>query len=223
LINVYLVPVGKERFELYAEAPEESPLDPPPGRGALQRWVHEAGIQWHALVDAARRGQEKGRLAGWRDAVVRRMAETIAEQRTLWALRGRSSAMLFFPAMLNETSAQAALRAALAHGRRHHGRWLIVDGVLFLASGILAIVPGPNLIAYYFLFRLVGHLQSWRGARDGMARIAWRVEASQSLAELAALVDVPRAVRASRVAAIAAHLNVPRLSVFFDRAAVPSS
>jgi hypothetical protein len=128
-----------------------------------------------------------------------------------------------FPSTLTAESAQATLNRALAEARRHHGWWLIVDVVLLLGSAVLALVPGPNLIAYYFLFRLVGHLQSWRGARDGLERVTWRCEANQSLAELASLVDVPRAARASRVAAIAARLNVPRLSAFFDRAAVPSS
>ncbi len=185
--------------------------------------MHDAGVRWHALVDEARRGQGDGRVARWRDALVRRLAETIAEQRTLWTLLGRASATLLVPSTLSEAAARSTLHALLAHGRRHHGRWLLMDTMLFVASAVLAIVPGPNLVAYYFLFRLVGHLQSWRGARDGMNRVAWSVEANQSLAELATLVDVPRADRAARVAAIAARLNVPRLSAFFDRAAVPSS
>ncbi len=222
-MTVYLVPVGKSRFELYAEPPEEPSTPPSLHAGFLQRWSYLAAIRWHEIVDAARRGQGSGRLARGRDAVVRRLAETIAEQRTLWGLRGRSAATVLFPSLLSTASARATLNASLAQARRHHGWWLVIDVILLLGSAVLALVPGPNLIAYYFLFRLVGHLQSWRGARDGLERVAWRLEANQSLAELASLVDVPRAARASRVAAIAARLNVPRLSAFFDRAAVPSS
>jgi hypothetical protein len=79
------------------------------------------------------------------------------------------------------------------------------------------------VISWYFFFRVVGHFLSWRGARRAAERVRWRFEADQSLAELAALVDVPRAARAPRVAAIAARLNLPRLSAFFDRVAVPSA
>ena len=222
-MTVYLVPVGKGRFELYAEPPEESSTAASPDAGFLQRWTHLAGVRWYALVDAARRGEGNGRLARWRDAVVCRLAETIAEQRTLWELRVRSAATVLFPSTLSAESARATLNATLAQARRHHGWWLIVDVILLVGSAVLALVPGPNLIAYYFLFRLVGHLQSWRGARDGLERVAWRFEANSSLAELASLVDVPRAARASRVAAIATRLNVPRLSAFFDRTAIPSS
>lgn len=220
---VYLVPVGKSRFELYAEPPDEPSTLPSRDAGFVQRWSHAATVQWHALVDTARRGEGSGRIAHWRNAVIRRLAETIAEQRTLWGLRGRASATVLFPSTLTADSARATLNASLAQARRHHGWWLTVDVILLIGSAVLALVPGPNLIAYYFLFRLVGHLQSWRGAGHGLQKVAWQFEANQSLAELASLVDVPRAARASRVAAIAARLNVPRLSAFFDRAAVPSS
>ncbi len=111
----------------------------------------------------------------------------------------------------------------LAHARRHHLRWFIIDLILFIGSGILFFVPGPNLVAYYIAFRLVGHLQSWRGARQAAETIAWTFEPDPGLAELASLVDVPRETRAPRVAAIAERLNLPRLTAFFDRVAVPSS
>jgi hypothetical protein len=101
-------------------------------------------------------------------------------------------------------------------------RWLIVDLLLLTISGILAIVPGPNLLAYYFMFRVFGHLRSWRGARHGTEAVVWSFEADASLTELGSLVDVPRDARAPRVAAIAERLNLPHLSVFFDRVAVPS-
>ena len=220
---VYLVPVGKTRFELYAEPPEDLSPVPPAEAGRFQRWSYLIGVRWHELVDAARRGHGAGRIARMRDSLVRRLAETIAEQRTLWGLRACPVATLLFPSTITREAARAALNGSLAAARRHHGWWLVIDVVLLIGSAVLALVPGPNLIAYYFLFRLVGHLQSWRGARHGIDQVQWSFEDSQSLAELAALVDVPRAVRAPRVAAIAERLNVPRLSAFFDRAAVPSS
>jgi hypothetical protein len=53
--------------------------------------------------------------------------------------------------------------------------------------------------------------------------IKWSHEPDAGLAELASLVDRPRAERAMRVAAIAARLKLQRLSSFFDRVAVPST
>lgn len=221
-ITVFLVPAGHDRFELYSEAPDDSPAAPAQHDRAFRKWAHRASVRWHALVEAARHGSPVGRLARWRDRIVSRLAETIAEQRTLWALRDQSSAVLHCPSSLESGRPRAILHAVLAHARRHHLRWLIIDLILFVASGILFFVPGPNLVAYYIAFRLVGHLQSWRGARQAIERVTWAFEPDSGLAELASLVDVPRAARAPRVAAIAARLNLPRLSAFFDRVAVPS-
>ena len=105
------------------------------------------------------------------DAAVRRLAETIAEQRTLWALAQLREAILLFPASVGEQEARAALERALAAARRHHGWWMVVDAPLFVASGLAALIPGPNLLAYYLGFRLIGHWLSWRGARHAATSV----------------------------------------------------
>ena len=220
---VFLVPAGRDRFELYSEAPEEPGTPPGQEDGRFRRWAHSASRP----VAAARRSgaASAGRAAGWpswRDAVVCRLAETIAEQRTLWALRTRTEATLSYPATIAVERARSAVDKALSHARRHHQRWFIIDLILFVSSVVFFFIPGPNLVAYYFAFRLIGHLQSWRGARQAMDVIKWSFEPDAGLAELASLVDLPRAERAPRVAAIAARLNLPRLPSFFDRVAVPS-
>jgi hypothetical protein len=216
---VYLLAVGRNRFELYSEPPEEPGAPPHPGAGRLRQWAHAASVRWHELVEVARRRTSTGRIARWRDAVVRRLAETIAEQRTLWALAQQTEAKLLFPASLGERDARVALDRALGTARRHHGWWIVVDAPLFVASGILTPVPGPNVIAYYLGFRLVGHWLSWRGARHATNQLQWTLEPDGSLAELASLVNIPRAARASRVDAIAARLNLHRLPAFFERVA----
>ena len=225
-MTVYLVPAGGGRCELYSEAPDEpDDGDASEAReGFIRRSIHTIGVRWRELVDLARRGNATGRFARWRDSLVSHLAESIAEQRTLWALRKVATATARYPANASETAARGILDSLLSNSRRHHLRWLMIDLVLVLITGpLFFFVPGPNVIAYYFLFRVIGHLMSWRGARQAIELIEWRLESDQSLAELASLVDVPRAARASRVAAIAERLSLPRLSAFFDRVAVPSS
>ena len=219
---VYFVPAAHGHFELYSEAPE-TPVDEAPPTGRFRRWIHTANAQWRELVERAQHGGRGGRVARWRDRVVCTLAESIAEQRTLWALRNQTAAVVRVPAPLSAEEALRLMRAEFARARNHHLRWLVVDLLLFIVSGVLALVPGPNLIAYYFAFRVVGHLQSWRGARQGMDRITWAVESDAALTELAALVNEPREARARRVEAIARQLNLPHLAAFFDRVAVPSA
>jgi hypothetical protein len=217
---VYLVPTGRSRCELYSETPDESLHLPDERAGRLQRWMHAISVQWHAVVEQARRGHSPGRFARWRDRLVCKLAESIAEQRTLWSLRTCSSASLQHPAGLPKDAAKRILDDLLAHARRHHGRWLLADLVLMLAAVVLTLVPGPNLLGFYFLFRVIGHLQSWRGARQAIDKVTWSFEPSAELDELMTLVDVPRAARASRVADVARRLNLPRLTAFFERVAV---
>ena len=220
---VYLVPAGRERFELYSEPPEDPDTPPDEGASRVRRWLHHANLQWQAVVETARRGSSTGRFGRWRDKIVCHLAESIAEQRTLWRLGSETGATAKHPAGMDGDRGRAILMAELAGARTHHLRWLLVDLTLFVATGVVAIVPGPNIFAYYMLFRVIGHGRSWWGARRGLVSVAWTFEADACLAELAALVDVPRAARAPRVAAIAERLNLPRLSAFFDRVAVPSA
>jgi Mitochondrial K+-H+ exchange-related len=220
-MTVFLVPAGRGRFELYSEAASAS-VEEVPSAGWFRRFLHSANARWHGLVAAAQQGRGRGRLARWRDRLICAVAESIAEQRTLWALRLVDAATVRMPTSLSTAEAHALVRTALTHARRHHARWLAVDLVCFVLSGVVAIVPGPNLIAYYFAFRVVGHLQSYRGARQGLERIAWSFVPDSGLSELATLVDVPRDSRAQRVEAIAQRLELADLAAFFDRVAVPS-
>src|SRR5262245_26379144 len=202
-MTVYLVPAGRNRFEMYSEAPDDPQDAPVDQEGFLRNLVNNVSVRWRELVDLARRGEGTGRFARWRDTLICHLAESIAEQRTLWALRSETSSTVRYPATIAETAARTTLDALLAASRRHHLRWLAIDLLLVIITGpLFFFVPGPNVIAYYFLFRVIGHLLSWRGARQAMEAIAWRHESDQSLAELASLVDLPRAARASRVAAI---------------------
>ncbi len=224
-MTIYLVPARRGRYELYSEAPEidETAAAQPPPEGRLRRWMQRANEQWHHLVTQARQGRGRGRFARWRDRFVCALAESIAEQRTLWALRGETTTTVQMPATLEVDQARALLMTNLADARRHHLRWLIVDTIIFAVSGVLALVPGPNLLAYYFAFRCIGHLQSWRGARQGMDAIAFTFVHDHDLTALTALVDVPRTMRAPQVEAIAERLNLRHLADFFDRVAVPSA
>jgi len=216
---VYLVPVGPGRYELYSEPPDE--IDAAPRDGFFARHAYRFRERWREVVHTARRGDRPtGVLARARDWTVCRISETVAEQRTLWSLRQLASIELRYPSDLSAADAASLPRRLLLAARRHHGLWLVVDGLLFALSGLLMLLPGPNVIAYYFGLRVVGHFLSWRGAACGLDRVEWQQHAEPALAELRALADVPRESRASRVEAIAASLNLPRLAAFFDRVAV---
>ena len=225
--TVYLVPIGSGRFDLYTEPAAEGADSPGAGRedaGAWRRLRHRIHERWKHAADAAQaaRGSGGGRLARMRDWLVRRIAESIAEQRTLWSLRGVTSATFAFPADLSDASAAAIRQQLLARARRHHGWWLVMNVAGVAVTAILVLLPGPNLIGYYFAFRVVGHYLSWRGASQALDRISWRPTPEPALTELGGLAQLPREQRVDRVEALAARLHLPRLAAFFDRVAIPA-
>src|SRR5215212_2730485 len=131
---VYLVPVGAGRFELYSEAPA------PPEEGFWKRTMHNAQVRWREAVHSARSSDSSG---GWfarlRDRAVCHAAESIAEQRTLWSLRSCTTATLVHPSDLTGASILEVRDRLLSRARRHHGRWLAIDTLLLVVSGLLAL------------------------------------------------------------------------------------
>jgi hypothetical protein len=100
---VYLVPIGRGRFELYSEPADEA-INATSGDGFFRRQAHRIAARWRDALHASHAGgrpRSRGRIARWRDAVVRRLAETVAEQRTLWALRHEAAATAVYPANLD--------------------------------------------------------------------------------------------------------------------------
>jgi hypothetical protein len=139
-------------------------------------------------------------LARARDWVVSSIVEMVAEQRTLWSLRDASSATLVYPSDFATHQEIAERNRILVHARRHHGVWLVIDAALFAGSGVFVLIPGPNVLAYYFAVRVVGHYLCWRGAGQALTRTIWETRSEPALAELGSLVNVPREARAPRVA-----------------------
>jgi hypothetical protein len=226
-MDVYLVPVGPERYELYCESAEDAPVAHEESSSGMFRRLQARFSQVLAAVEheyereraplAAHRHTRDGALRRLRARAVRWVAERVAEQRLLWRLRGQRQVRALYPASLDDGRALSVIRRTLEHDGDYHLRWLVLDTVGLVASGLLAPIPGPNLLAYYFTFRVVGHLLAVRGARHGVRRVEWRMEASPLLGSLAALDGVPVDARLERVRAIEHELGLTRLARFYER------
>jgi len=226
-MDVFLVPVAPDRYELYCEEHEEPPAagDPPPG-GFFKRLKHRVTEQLAEAERQRRRGpaaDEAPRtfLARLHARTMRWVAEWIAEQRLLWQLRGRADACLIYPDDVSEAHARQLLRRSLQRDWARHRFWMIVDSFGLVGSVLLILLPGPNVIGYYFLARTVGHYLSLRGARQGLTAVDWAVDPSPALATLRSIVADPPDARAERVTAIAHTLRLEHFASFFQRSATP--
>src|SRR5687768_3023339 len=132
-MDVFLVPAGHDHYELYTEEPDDEPqpeeLPPPPASGIWARSKYRVIALFfklkfkfqRVLAEAERerrRGvaarENDGRWARIKGAVMRWIAESIAEQRLLWNLRRTDSASFLYPDDLSEADAVAVLRKQLA-------------------------------------------------------------------------------------------------------------
>ena len=169
-----------------------------------------------AQADRPRRGW----LGKARSRAMRWVAESIAEQRLLWHLRGQSDAVLYHPDDIDGATATALLRKQLGRDLDKHQFWLIFDALGLLVSFILVPIPGPNLFLYYFAFRVVGHYLSLRGARQGLNVTAWATQPRAPLTELRRAAALDPASREQHVNDIAVRLQLEHLATFFQRTAV---
>jgi hypothetical protein len=114
---------------------------------------------------------------------------------------------------------QTLMHRMLQRDHDRHKIWLVIDTIGLAASTILVLVPGPNVLGYYFAFRVVGHWLSMRGASQGLHVVAWSGRPCAPLTDLRRVFVLDPGERERHVHAIAARLRLPRFPTFFERVA----
>ena len=222
-MDVFLIPVAADRYEPYCESSEvqaDQEGEAPP-RGLLRQAWRRFQLMLRAAEQEQRKPEADRDTASWTGRLMAWVAERVAEQRLLWHLRKVHEAALHFPADLPAGQAERVLRIQLRQDADRHRRWMYIDAILTGITGpLLFFVPGPNLVAYFFLFRAVGHYLSQRGARHGLDRVKWIAVPSDPLVDLRRAIGLEDPQRSERVQHVAARLRLPQLPVFVSRVVV---
>jgi len=221
-MDVFVIPVGADRYEMYCEHRTEiEPDGDAPPTGWLARLQRRFG---QILRDAE--DQEEGRsrrdaprgLAGRLQArLMSWIVERIAEQRLLWNLRTRTAAVAVHPDDVPFEEVLAQVRRMLRRDYERHRFWLVIDAIGLAVTALFTIIPGPNLLAYYFTFRVGGHWLSMRGAANGQHRVAWTGRPSRPLTSLRDVWILTPPERRRRVREVADELRLAKLPRFVDR------
>jgi hypothetical protein len=220
-MDVYVVPVSGNRYELYCEAASE----PETGEGeASVGFIGRLRLRFSEMVRAAEEENpdEPPQPGGWLARLQRWslgwVAQRIAEQRLLWNLRRQTAATAVHPAHLTAEQVDALVRQTLRHDFERHRRWLVIDAFALAITGpLLFFIPGPNVVAYFFTFRVFGHWLSMRGALQGLRRVRWSSRPSAALDGLRNLASLAPARREARVGEIEAELGLQHLARFVAR------
>ncbi len=226
-MDVYVIPIGRDRYELYCEMSADAELAvaaaPPSGFFATLR--HKFSVMLKAAEERQQGRAEPLAGRGWlgrmQDRALEWIAKRIAEQRLLWNLRRHTAVTAAHPQDMSFGQVHTLIKRTLQRDYERHRLWLVVDTIGLIASGPVALVPGPNVLAYYFAFRVVGHWLSMRGAAQGIHRVRWTGRPCPPLTELRELGALDPDARDARVHDIAARLRLQHLSSFFERVAIP--
>jgi len=141
----------------------------------------------------------------------------------LWHLRRLTTAHLHHPSDITSERALEIMRLSMVRDRDRHFRWLLIDAFLMICSAALVVVPGPNVIGYYFAFRVVGHYLSWRGARQGLDAVTWTTAPCDPLIDLRDALHLEPPQRDARIDELAERMRLPRLALFVNRLCWPAS
>jgi len=230
-MDVFVIPIGRDRYELYGEQPEETDEVDEAPEGFIGRLRHRFVTTIRAAEErrnqkAALDDEPKGFVGRMQARMMAWVVERIAEQRLLWNLRGQTTATVAHPNDMTFDQVLVLVRRTLQRDYDRHRRWMIIDGILFVVTFVLLgpfflLVPGvANLPALYFGFRTVGHWLSMRGAGQGLHRVTWSGRPCPPLGELRELAVLEPQVRHQRIEDIAARLRLQHLSTFFERVAI---
>ena len=221
-MDVFVIPVGADRYELYYEQQsDEAEPDEPESTGMFARLQRRFSELLRAAEEHRHEKREQAAARSWtgrmQDHMMSWIAKRVAEQRLLWNLRNNDRVVAVHPSDVAFEVVMPHIQQTLERDFERHRFWLFVDTAGLIVSGLLAIVPGPNLLAYYFLFRAGGHFLSMRGAARGRSVVVWEGRPCEPLAELREVLKLPRRDRHSRVEAIEATLHLRHLTTFFER------
>jgi hypothetical protein len=194
-VDVFVIPVGRQRYELYAEQPAGAGLNE---EAAPSGFVGRIRHRFSELVRAAEARQRVGTphdqsktlFGRIQDRAMAWVAERAAEQHLLWSLRGQTTVVVAHPSDMAFPEVEAMIHRTLQRDYERHRRWTIIDGLLFVITFVLLgplflLIPGiANLPALYFGFRAVSHFFSMRGAAQGLHRVHWSGRPCPPLSEL---------------------------------------
>ena len=225
ILEVYLIPVSATTYELYCETSDD---DTSIGRSG-KRGLHMRFLEMIEQSQESRRTKKLATMSqnqevtqSWsvrvRSWIMSWVAEAVLDWRLLWCLRNQTTVKLLYPADIDGSSALEIARSNLKSNADRHRMRLIIDGILAGISGpLLFFVPGPNLIAYYFVFRTVGHGLAWRGAKNGLDKADWSKEQSSALIRLRSIMSLDPDKCMRDVRDIEEELKLEHLSTFIER------
>ena len=213
-MKVYLLSLDDERCVFYSEGPEivaeDTIVAAVAPRAGLRGWVERKYRSLQLVLTESEKG------VGLR---VRRIWEwlqkrTYPDEPLLRSLRGVRGVELNHPSSLTEDETCRLWNEYLKSRQGRHAFWFVLNALISPVTLLLAPLPGPNVIGYWFIYRSVCHWLARLGARQ--ARQQEQVETKFQRTE--ALDGSIGAADGERIANLSSTLSLQGLEAFLERA-----
>ena len=162
-MKIYLLSLDSGRCVFYSEGPEAAAeTEAAAPRRGMRGWAERRYKNLQAILNESEKG------VGLR---VRRIWEWLQkrippDEPVLRSLRGVRAVVLHHPSTLTEEKAHSLWQGYLKSRQRRHMFWFIMNALVSPLTLLLAPLPGPNVIGYWFVYRAVCHLLARLGARN---------------------------------------------------------
>ena len=210
-MNVFMIPLGTSGPVFYSEGPAREDArpshEPKAGpRGWLERKFRSMQTALHRSEGGM--GLRIRRLWGW---LQRRIPP---DEPLLRRLRKAGMVVVHHPSMFTREEARAEWLKYLAGRRGRHLLGLALNLAISPLTVLLVPVPGPNVVGFWFVYRIVCHALALLGIRRASGpRVTTAFRPSADLDE------VPGETLRSRAARIAAGHGLAGLGAFLGRIA----
>lgn len=119
--------------------------------------------------------QAEGGLWLWLKALIHYLESRIDPAETLMKqLRHADVVEVVYPAAHPEKWVRRHFRRFIRQRVHHHRRWLVINFLLLPLTGVMMVLPGPNVFFGWNAFRLISHYLAWEGGqrvRRGLCEI----------------------------------------------------
>lgn len=162
-MKIYLLNLDDGRCAFYSEGPEiVAETESAAPRKGMRGWAERRYKGLQAILTESEKG------VGLR---VRRIWEWLQkrippDEPVLRALRGVNAIILHHPPTLAEEETRSLWLSYLKSRQGRHMFWFVINALVSPLTLLLAPLPGPNIIGYWFVYRSACHMLARLGARN---------------------------------------------------------
>ncbi|HEV7859867.1 MAG TPA: hypothetical protein VGO91_14720 [Pyrinomonadaceae bacterium] len=212
-MKVYLLRFDDERTIFYSEGPE-TPLEDEsaqtPARAGVRGWAERKYRSLQTTINSAESGVGLRMKRAWEWLQQR----ASPDEALLRSLRNVEMIHLYHPSQIDAAEARNLWTNYLKGRRRHHSLWLVLNALVTPLTVLLAPIPGPNIIGYWFLYRAICHLLAVLGVRRALGEGIETEFLSSGVLD-----DLLEAGDEERLSGVAERLDLKGLEAFMKRAA----